>query len=173
MIFIWSPFPISLPALLCYCSQHYINELWNGLYVNDICCNQHMYIHIPEKYKEIKFEVLNQIDWNFYNSYWTWFLRRQAPEPTILLMPRCLSMSGGIMAARFRMIPRHTDLVTLPRPRLPLKWISLTWWLIRPSVFGYHTYFSIVVNKKNTIFHIPWYNPFHNYLPLFSVQCTE
>ena len=49
----------------------------------------------------------------------TWFLRRQAPEPTIRLMPRCLSMSGGIMAARFWMMPRHTDLVTLLKLRLP------------------------------------------------------
>ena len=56
---------------------------------------------------------------NYILYFITWFLIRQAPDPTILVIPRCLSISGGIIAARFAIIPRQTDLVTSPRPRLP------------------------------------------------------
>ena len=53
-------------------------------------------------------------------SRWsTWFLIRQAPEPTILVMPRSLSMSGVIIPARFPITPLQTLLVTSPRPMLP------------------------------------------------------
>ena len=46
-------------------------------------------------------------------------LMRQAPLPTILWMPLSLSISGPIIPARFSITPRHTDLVTWPRPMLP------------------------------------------------------